>query len=481
MEEKKDTGITIKKSENFMEWYLQVLLKSSFMDYTDVSGCLAFRPAAYGAWQHAVNATDAEFKKVGIEDVYFPLFIPERFLKNEMEHFKGFVPEVAWVTHSGETEFSERLAIRPTSETIMYVSYSKWIRSWRDLPLRYNQWNNVVRWEFKHPTPFIRSREFLWNEGHTVFATEKEANAERNQVLKIYQKILKEYFALPGIAGKKTDKEKFPGAIASYSIEHIMPDGWALQGPDFHNDGQNFAKAFDIKFLDKDGNSSYAWQNTFALTTRELGVMVATHSDDKGLILPPKLAYIQVVIVPIYKNENAEAIVKYAKGIFKQLNKKFRSKLDDRDGYSPGYKFNEWELKGVPIRIEVGPRDMEAGKVVLVRRDSGEKIDCEAKEVKKMISNLLTEIHKSLYSKAETFLDANTHTAQNYDELKSILKDKHGIVTAPWCGKQECEDKVKEETGAKITNIPFEQGTRAANCIYCGKKSKYNANFAKSY
>lgn len=481
MEEKKEVGITIKKSENFMEWYLQVLVKSEFMDYSDVSGCLVFKPAAYGAWQNVMHATDAEFKKVGIEDVYFPLFIPERFLQKETEHFKGFVPEVAWVTRSGDTEFSEKLAIRPTSEAIMYVSYSKWIRSWRDLPIRYNQWNNVVRWEFKHPTPFIRSREFLWNEGHTVFATEKEALAERNQILKIYKKILKEYFALPGIVGKKTDKEKFAGAVATYSIEHVMPDGWAIQGPDHHYDGQNFAKAYDIKFLDKEGNSSYAWQNTFAISTRELGVMVATHSDDKGLVLPPKLAYIQAVIVPIYKNENAEAVIKYAKTIYKQINKKFRTRLDDRDGYSPGYKFNDWELRGIPIRIEVGPRDMEANKVVIVRRDTGEKTDCSTKEVKATISKLLSEINENMYRKAEEFLKANVHVVSNYDEFKNTLKEKQGIISTPWCGRGECEDKIKEETGAKVTNMPFEQPERPEKCVYCGKKSKYMANFAKSY
>jgi prolyl-tRNA synthetase len=481
LDEKKETGITVKKSENFMEWYLQVIVKSDFMDYTDVSGCLAFRPAAYGAWQMVMNATDAEFKKIGIEDVYFPIFIPEKMLQKEVEHFKGFVPEVAWVTRSGDSEFSEKLAVRPTSETIMYPSYSKWIRSWRDLPMRYNQWNNVVRWEFKHPTPFIRSREFLWNEGHTVFASEKEALAEKKQILKIYQKILKEYFALPGILGKKTDKEKFAGAIATYSIEHIMPDGWAIQGPDHHYDGQNFAKAFDIKFLDKDGNSSYAWQNTFALTTRELGVMVAVHGDDKGLILPPRLAYIQVVIVPIYKNENMEKVMQYSKTISKMLGKKFRTRLDDRDGYSPGYKFNEWELKGIPIRIEAGPREMDAGKIVIARRDTGEKIECELKVAKTAITKLLGAINENMYAKADAFLKANIHTVDNYEEFKKVLNEKKGIINAPWCGKTECEDKIKEETGAKITNIPLEQGKRLEKCVYCGKKSKSMANFARSY
>lgn len=481
MAEKSDAGISVKKSENFMEWYLQVLIKSNFMDYSDVSGCIIFRPAAYGAWQIIVDATDAEFKKAGIEDVYFPLLIPEKLLKKEAEHFEGFVPEVAWVTQSGDTKFEERLAIRPTSEAIMYPSYSKWIRSWRDLPVRYNQWNNALRWEFKHPTPFLRSREFLWNEGHSAFATKKEADAERDVILGIYMKILKEYLALPAILGIKSDKEKFAGAVATYSTEHVMPDGWAIQGPDFHSDGQNFSKPFDIKFLDKDGKYSYVWQNTYAITTRELGVMVATHSDDKGLVLPPKLAYIQVVIVPIYKNENEKAIKKHSKKVARQLSRKLRTKIDDREGYSPGYKFNDWELKGIPVRIEIGQRETEGDKVVLVRRDTGEKTECKTAETAKEIAKLLESIHDGLYTKAEEYLKANIHTVASYDEFKKVLEEKKGIIRAAWCGNPDCEEKIKVETGAKIINIPFEQGERIENCIYCGKESKHMANFAKSY
>jgi prolyl-tRNA synthetase len=481
LEEKSGTGITVKKSENFMEWYLQVLVKSEFMDYTDVSGCIVFRPAAYGAWQTIVNATDAEFKRAGIDDVYFPMLIPEKFLKKEAAHLKGFVPEVAWVTHAGDTKFSERLAVRPTSETIMYASYAKWVRSWRDLPIQHNQWNNVLRWEFKHPTPFIRSREFLWNEGHSVFATEEEALEERDVILGIYQRILKDYLALPGIVGIKSDKEKFAGAVATYSVEHVMPDGWAIQGPDWHHDGQNFSKAFDIKFLDKEGNTQYAWQNTYAISTRELGLMVATHSDDKGLVLPPKLAYIQAVIVPIYKKENADAVNKYVKGIFKELSNDFRVRIDDRDGYSPGYKFNDWELRGIPVRIEVGPKEVESGKLVLARRDTGEKSECKSGEIKARLGELLEQIHKSMYAKADAFLKANVHTVASYDEFKKTLNEKKGIIHAPWCGSVECEDKIKEETGAKITNMPLEQGSVGDRCVYCGKKPKCMANFARSY
>jgi prolyl-tRNA synthetase len=483
MGEKKEIGITVKKEDNFMEWYLQVLIKSEFIDYSDVSGCIIFRPSGYGAWQTVMEATDIEFKKVGVKNVYFPLLIPESFLKKESELFEGFMPEVAWVTQSGNsnTKFDERLAIRPTSESIMYVSYSKWVRSWRDLPIRYNQWNNVLRWEFKHATPLLRSREFLWNEGHSVFATEKEALKERNEIITIYQKILKDYLALPGIVGLKSRRETFPGAVATCSIEHIMPDGWTCQGPDHHYDGQNFAKAYDIKFLDKDGNSSYAWQNTYAITTRELGVMVATHSDAKGLILPPKVAYIQVIIVPIYKDENKDIVIKYATKLLKQLNKKLRVEIDERDGYSPGYKFNEWELRGIPIRIEIGQRELEENKIVMARRDTGEKMECKDGEATEKISKLLDVINEDLYMKAKAFLEANIHTVNDYSEFKKVLEEKRGIIHAGWCGSIDCETKIKEETGAKITNMPFEQGIVIDKCVYCGNKTKYMANFAKSY
>lgn len=334
-------GITVKKSENFDEWYTQVILKSELADYSSVSGCLVFRPTAYAIWEIIQKTVDEDFKKIGVENVYFPLFIPMKLLVKEKEHIKGFSPEVAWVTKAGKTKLDEPLAIRPTSETIMYESYAKWIRSWRDLPLKLNQWNNVVRWEFQHPTLFLRTREFLWNEGHTVFATKAEADAERDQILDIYKKITEEYLALPGIVGRKSDKEKFAGAMESYSIEHLMPDGKAIQGPDFHYDGQNFSKVFDIRFLDKDGKKQYAWQNTWAITTREIGVMIAVHSDDRGLILPPKVALIQAVIVPIIDEKNKASVLDEARKIEDILKNKVRVKLDDRDYYTPGWHWQK--------------------------------------------------------------------------------------------------------------------------------------------
>jgi prolyl-tRNA synthetase len=474
-------GITVKKTENFSEWYTQVIIKSEFIDYTEVSGSIAFRPSAYFAWESIMKFVDYCFKKDGVENVYFPMLIPEKFLRKEEEHFKGFNVEVAWVTGAGNTTFSERLGIRPTSETIMYPSFSKWIRSWRDLPMRYNQWNTVLRWEFKNPTPFIRSREFIWNEGHSVFANREEAESERNFVIETYLKVLKEKLALAGIPGRKTESEKFAGAEASFSIELLMPDGWALQGPDFHLDGQNFAKAFDIKFLNKDGKIEYAWQNTYAISTRMLGVMVAVHGDDKGLVLPPEIANIQIIIIPIINKGDDESVIKAANEIYRLLKENYRIKIDADDSYSVGFKFNKWELKGVPIRIEIGPRDITKESVIVVRRDTGEKISVGMKELNEKLGKILTEIQNSMYEKSLKFLRDNTHIASNYDDFLEVLKIKGGIIQAPWCGDAFCEEKIKNETGAKITNMPFEHHKLLDKCIYCGKKARYMANFAKSY
>jgi len=481
LDEKQDgKGITTSKEKNFSEWYVEVLRKSEFVESSDVSGALIFRPSAYAAWELLSSAVDKEFKKSGIENVYFPLFIPEKYLKKEAEHFEGFSPEVAWVTEAGKSKLDERLAVRPTSETIIYPSYAKWIRSWRDLPLRYNMWNNVVRWEFRHPTPFLRTREFLWNEGHTIYATEEEALAERDVILGIYENALRKYLALPGIVGKKSDKEKFAGAVASYSIEHLMPDGWAIQGPDFHFDGQNFSKAFGIEFLDKDGKRKFAWQNTYAITTRELGVMVAVHGDDKGLVIPPMVASPQVVVVPIFKDENMSQVLEFSKKIAKSLDG-IRVKVDDREGYTPGYKFNEWELKGVPLRLEIGQKEMNGNYVMAARRDTGKKVEVPVASLKEKISEILEDIQSELYKKAEAKLKSGIHAVDSYEELKEIIKKNKGIAHAPWCGSQKCEDSIKEETGAKITNMPLDQGDLHGNCIYCGKKAKYMANFARSY
>ena len=476
----KEKGISAKKTDDFTEWFTQIMIKADLADYTMVSGCIVFKPKSYAMWEKIVAETDKRFKKIGIENVYFPLFIPEKLLNKEKEHVEGFAPEVAWVTHAGNSKLSERLAVRPTSETIMYDSYSKWIRSWRDLPLKLNQWNNVVRWEFKHPIPFLRTREFLWNEGHTVYATKKEAEAEKNKIIGIYKEICENFLALPALIGKKTDNEKFAGAEYTVSMEFFMPNGKAAQGPDFHHDGQNFAKAYNIQFLDKNKKKQYAWQNTFAISTRMLGITFAIHSDKKGLIMPPKIAPNNVVIVPIISEKDKKKVISEAKKV-KDLLKEFSPILDDRDEYRPGFKFNEWELKGIPIRIEIGKRDIAKKEVVVVRRDNGKKQSTKVSKLNKEIPKILDDIQKSLFKKAKKLLKENIVEAKNLKEVSSAIKDKK-IAFAPLCKSGECEDMLKFKTGgAKTLNIPEKQPKQKGKCVICGKKADYLVYIAKSY
>ena len=473
--------MTAKKSESFDEWYTQIIIKGELADYSPVSGCMVFRPSGYAIWENVQKFADAEFKKVGIENTYFPLFIPERLLKKEAEHVEGFAPEVAWVTQAGSSKLEERLAIRPTSETLMYEVVSKWIRSWRDLPMRLNQWNNVVRWEFRHPTPFLRSREFLWNEGHTLFATKEEAEAERDEIMGIYRRVTEELMALPGYLGMKSKSETFAGAQATYSIEHLLPDGKAIQGPDWHSDGQNFSKAFGIVFIDKEGNKEHAWQNTWAISTREIGVMLAVHSDDRGAVVPPRLAAVQVVVVPIVNDESKQAVLAGAGELTAQLRGRFRVALDDRDHLTPGRKFNEWELKGVPIRLEFGPRDMKDKQAVLVRRDTGAKKTVKLSSLADEVSKELESMQSDLFRRASEALAANTHEASSLEELKQTLDRKGGIVRVPWCGKPKCEAEMKEATGGKILNVPLGQKPARGKCIVCGEDAPSKANFGRSY
>lgn len=459
---------------------MDAITKSEFIDYSPVSGMIALRPDCYFLWERVQAVTDEMFKKIGVMNTYFPLFIPERLLKKEAEHIEHFSAEVAWVTHGGQSELEERLAVRPTSETLMYEMAAKWIKSWRDLPMRLNQWNNVVRWEFKHPTPFIRGREFLWNEGHSIYASEKETLDERDQILGIYHKVLRDYLALPGIIGRKSEQERFAGGIASYSIEHMMPDGWAIQGPAWHYDGQKFAKVFELSFLNKNEQKEFAWQSTYAISTRELGVMFAVHGDDKGLVVPPRLSRIQVVIVPIYKNEGKDKVVKFANSVAAKLGS-LRCHVDERDGYSPGWKFNYWELRGVPLRLEIGEKEMESKRIVVCSRDTFEKVEVPLEQVAQRSSELLDELHERIYQKAEKHLHSMISKEDDYKKMREILEKKGGIVHAPWCGENMCEDKIKEETGAKITNMPLDQSDLEGNCIYCGRKANHMANFARSY
>jgi prolyl-tRNA synthetase len=479
MPSEKQIGITAKK-ENFSEWYAQVIQKGGLADYSAVSGCIIFKPDSYAIWEKIVSEVDKRLKKMGVKNAYFPLFIPERLLKKEQEHVKGFSPEVAWVTHAGNSQLDERLAVRPTSETIMYDSFSKWIRSWKDLPLKLNQWNNVVRWEFKHPVPFLRTREFLWNEGHTAFATKEEAEKEITDIINMYKEILEKYLALYGIVGRKTEKEKFAGAEYTVSIELLMPNGRAVQGPDAHHDGQNFAKAFDISFLDKNEKKRYVWQNTWAITTRVIGIMAAVHGDNKGLVLPPKIAPTQIVIVPILFKGVKENVLKKAREIEKLL-KAYSVKLDDRDDYSAGWKFNEWEMKGVPLRVEIGPREVEKEQAVVIRRDTNEKESVRITRLNKRIGELLDNIQDNLYKRAKKFLEDNMVKANNWKDFDKAIKNKK-LVLAPFCCETGCEDSIKEKTnGATSRCIPFEQPKSIGKCVHCGKEGKHMVYFGKAY
>ena len=481
MEEKSQEGITMKKEENFSEWYTQLILKANLADYSSVSGCIIFRPESYLIWEKIVHECDKEFKKAGIKNCYFPLFIPEKSFEREQEHVKGFTPEVAWVTQAGNTKLNERLAIRPTSEAIMYESYSKWIRSWRDLPLRYNQWNNVVRWEFNNPVPFFRTREFLWNEGHSVFATEKEALQEGKQIREIYERVVGEIMALPGIYGRKTEKEKFAGAVFSEKLHYFLPNGRVIEGPCFHHDGQNFAKAYDIKFLNKNGKEEYGWQNTYALSTRMLGTMFAIHSDDKGLVIPPKIAENEIVIVPILIKGKEKIVLKEAEKI-KIVLKEFSPIFDDREDFSPGRKFSEWELRGIPLRIEIGPKDLEKKQVTIVKRNDSKKVFVKLTSLKKEISKLLEEIQKELYDKAEKLLKSTAKETNSKKEFLNLIKNKK-VAIIPMCSSEKCEEILKEETGGAKTLFlnPKETSVKKEKCIICDKPAEYFVYSGKTY
>jgi len=478
-----DLGVTVKKSEDLSEWYTQVILKSGLADYAPVKGCMVFRELSYAIWEKIQQIFNEKIKRTGHKNVYFPLFIPESFLKKEAEHFAGFVPEVAWVTIGGEAPLEERLAIRPTSETIIYATFAKWIRSWRDLPVKVNQWCSVVRWETKATKLFLRTREFLWQEGHTAHATKEEADQEVMLILNEYRDIMENYLAIPVLVGRKSESEKFAGALYTTTLEAVMPDGKALQMGTSHNLGQNFSKVFDIKFIGEDEKEHHVWQTSWGISTRVIGAMVMVHGDDKGLVIPPKVAPIQAVIVPIpYKTADSSAILAKAHAIRDKLDKAgISTVVDDRKEYTPGWKFNDWELKGVPVRVEIGPRDVAYGQVTLARRDTFEKIVVKDEEVVETVKRLLDEIQRNLFNRARKFLEDHITTVKSYDELKEVLRTKGGFIKASWCGSQECEQKIKEETGATIRLIPFEREEPVSNCIYCGGEAKELVYFARSY
>jgi prolyl-tRNA synthetase len=483
-EDVSDLGITVKKSENLSEWYQQVVLKSGLADYSPVGGCMVYLPWSYAIWEKIREYFDKEIKALGHQNAYFPLFIPESLLRKEGEHFAGFTPEVAWVEQKESEKSEERLAIRPTSETIMYYMYSKWIKSYRDLPLLLNQWNNVVRWETKSTRLFLRTREFLWQEGHTAHVSKDEADKEVFTILGLYEKMLRELLAIPSLSGLKSEGEKFAGALYTATIETLMPDGKALQAGTSHNLGQNFAKVFDIQFLTKDQSKDYVWQTSWGVSTRLIGALVMMHGDDRGLILPPHVAPIQVAIVPIYYDiENEEKVLLKSQKLLENLEKAgFRVKVDDRKDKTPGWKFNEWELKGVPLRVEVGPKDVEKSQAIFVRRDTHEKFAVSDKELLDKAQETLRMIQQNLFKKAEDFLINNQFDAANYAEFKDLLQKKGGFIRAAWCGELECEKSVQEETGATVRLIPYGGGApERARCFHCDKAAKKLAYFARSY
>jgi len=478
----KEIGITAKKDENFSEWYTQVVIKAELADYAPVKGLIVLRPYGYSIWESLKDSLDEKLKSTGHQNGFLPVLIPESLLSKESEHFAGFNPEVFWVTHSGDSEIGDKLALRPTSETLAYSMYSKWIKSWRDLPLKINFWNTALRAEIKSTKPFIRTSEFLWQEGHTVHATKEEAEKEVMSILEMYKKTVEEELAIPVITGKKTDKEKFVGAVYTTTMEAIMPDGKALQMGTSHFLGQNFSKPFEVKFLDKENRENFAWQTSWGLSWRLIGALIMVHGDDRGLVLPPRVSPIQIVIVPIYYSEtDKENIVKKSKEIEQILSKrKIRTHIDIRDEFTPGYKFHDWEMKGVPLRIEIGPKDLAKDKVVLVRRDNQKKTDLSFEDIENGIHSMLNEIQQSLFERAKIFLVEKTKVVLDFEKFKSEIEN--GLfLNSPWCGDQKCEEKIKEITGADIRVIPFNNKKSSEPCIVCKKPNKENAIFARGY
>ena len=478
---KEEVGITVSKNKDFSEWYTQVVLKAKLADYAPVKGLIVLRPDGYSIWESLKETFDKKFRKKGIRNGFLPILIPESLLGKEQKHFAGFNPEVFWVTHSGTNEIGDRLALRPTSETLAYTLYSKWIQSWRDLPLKINFWNTALRAEIKATKPFLRTSEFLWQEGHTVHTTQEEAENEVLEILEIYQKTVEEELAIPVVTGKKSEKEKFVGAKYTTTMEAIMPDGKALQMGTSHFLAQNFSKPFEVKFADKDNVEHFAWQTSWGVSWRLIGAMIMVHGDDQGLSLPPKVAPIQVVIVPIYKNEEMKNIViSKANEIRDDIEKLgFRVHVDERDGISPGYKFNDWEMKGVPLRIEIGPKDIEKQSFVLAKRIEKEKINISFNEISK-ISEILEEIQATMLKNAQEKAQENTFEISEYSEFKEKI-EQGGFIYAPWCGALECEEKIKEDTGADIRVIPFNSENTTANCIFCKKTSQSIPIFARGY
>ncbi|MFH1129605.1 MAG: proline--tRNA ligase [Patescibacteria group bacterium] len=466
-----------KQSDDFSKWYNEVILQAKLADYAPIKGCMIIRPYGYAIWENIQKMMDIKIKNMGVDNVYFPLFIPERFFKKEAEHVEGFNPQVAWVTHGGGKKLEEKLAIRPTSETIMYDSFSNWIHSHRDLPFKINQWANIVRWEMRTRL-FLRTMEFLWQEGHTAHATEKEADAMAMEALNMYNDFAKEYLGIYCVPGKKTDAEKFPGAKYTLTFEALMKDGKALQMGTSHQLGQGFAKSFNIQFLDEKSEKKYVWQTSWGVSTRMIGGIIMSHGDDKGLVLPPKLAQYPIVIIPISFDDK---VLKYVKKIEKYLidRKMYYFYTDKNEQQSPGWKFHEWELKGAPLRIEIGLREAKENKITYVLRDVLKKESVGLKQFKP--EKLLEEMQKRLYETSKKFTIENTYEVKTYDEFKKVLEEKGGLIKTHWCGDPKCEKEIQEQTKATIRCIPFDQKNKKGKCVKCNKEGKFEVLFAKSY
>ncbi len=468
------------QSEDFSRWYLDVVRRAELADYSPVKGCMVIRPYGYAIWELIQQALDLRIKATGHVNAYFPLFIPESLLNKEAEHVEGFAPQVAYVTHGGGEKLEEKLVVRPTSEAIIGTMYAKWVQSWRDLPILINQWANVVRWE-KVTRPFLRTTEFLWQEGHTAHETESEAEEETLKILDLYADVCESVLAVPVVKGRKSESEKFAGALRTYSIEALMGDGRALQAGTSHNLGQNFAKAFDITFQARDKSVQHIWGTSWGITTRLVGAVIMTHGDDSGLVLPPLVAPYHVVIVPIGRENWRETVLPRAQDIKRELvDAGIRVTLDDRDE-RPGWKFSEWELRGVPLRVEIGPKDIEKASVLVARRDTRAKQSIPMNGLAAALRTLLDDVQRSLFERARRFREEHTHRVASYDEFKQVMEGRPGFVIAPWCGLAECEAQIKAETQATIRNMPVVTRAPSASCIRCDAPAQAEAWFAKAY
>ena len=475
--EKKLVEAITSMEEDFAQWYTDVVKKAELIDYSAVKGCMIIKPDGYAIWENIQHELDRRFKETGVENVYMPMFIPESLLEKEKDHVEGFAPEVAWVTYGGLNQLPERLCVRPTSETLFCDFYKNLIQSYRDLPKVYNQWCSVVRWE-KETRPFLRSREFLWQEGHTAHATAEEAQARTIQMLNLYADFCEEFLAMPVVRGQKTEKEKFAGAEDTYTIEALMHDGKALQSGTSHNFGDGFAKAFGIQYTDKQNKLQYVHQTSWGMSTRIIGAIIMVHGDDSGLVLPPRIAPTQVMIIPI--NQKKEGVLEKAQEVKAALSEKFTVKLDDSNK-NPGWKFSEQEMRGIPVRIEIGPKDIEAGQAVIVRRDNREKTVVSLDNITEAVGEILEKMQADMLAKATAHRDANTHEAHNWEEFTDILTRKQGFIKAMWCGDRACEEAIKDETGATTRCMPFEQEHLSDVCVHCGKPAKTMVYFGKAY